>query len=424
MGASSSNAALAESVRAFVLKGFHPTFGHARQAGAHDAVWQRMRDAGSRLWLDTGDIEEAAGLWVKQFDALTTNNTLLNKEVQKGLYDRLVREAASVVRAAAPGIGRDDLLLELAFILNAYHALRLVERFDAMVSVELHTGLAHDVERSVAYGQRYFAICPERFIVKIPLTPAGFFSARKLGAAGIPINFTLGYSARQNYLAALLARPVYVNVFLGRLNAFVKDHGLGDGENVGEKAVLATQRALLDLRAHGRSKTQLIGASIRSGDQVRAIAGVDVLTMPPAAAAQFRKSGAEGAVVSRVADDPAVALAAGMRLQDFGAPTLWELAPEFRRCADTFAAGNVEAAGPDELCRHFEKAGIGNLFPRWSPEQHATIAADGKIPKFATWSEPLKAGAIGLDALMNASGLHSFAKDQKALDDRVIAQLA
>src|SRR5439155_10000355 len=129
--------------------------------------------------------------------------------------DNLVAEAAAVVRGAAPGISPKDLILEIAFILNAHHGLRLVERFDAMVSVELHTDLAGDVERTVAYGKRYIAICPERFYVKVPLTPAGLLSARQLIAAGVPINFTLGFSARQNYLAALLTKPTFVNVFLG-----------------------------------------------------------------------------------------------------------------------------------------------------------------------------------------------------------------
>ena len=37
---------------------------------------------GSELWLDTGDIEAAAEPWTEEFTALTTNNTLLNAEVQ------------------------------------------------------------------------------------------------------------------------------------------------------------------------------------------------------------------------------------------------------------------------------------------------------------------------------------------------------
>jgi transaldolase len=253
-------------------------------------IWQKVRALGTRLWLDTGDIDEADALWCCEFEALTTNNTLLNKEIQKGLYDDLVREAAEAIRRTVPQIDERELVLEIAFVLNARHALRLVERFDAHVSVELHTDLGHDVERSVAYGRRYFDICPERFYVKVPLTPAGLLAARKLGQEGVPVNFTLGFSARQNYAIAMLAQPRFVNVFMGRLNAFVADNGLGDGRNIGEKATLATQRMLVELRDARRTRSLLIGASVREGAQVAALAGLDVLTMPPKAAAQYETS--------------------------------------------------------------------------------------------------------------------------------------
>ena len=139
----------------------------------------------------------------------------------------------------------------MAFILNATHGLRLVERFDAHVSVEEHTDLAHDLEQSVEYARRYYAICPERFYVKIPFTPAGLLATRRVRQEGIPVNHTLGFSARQNYVITRLALPTFVNVFLGRLNSFIADNGLGSGDYVGEKATLASQQA--DPLAPGRA---------------------------------------------------------------------------------------------------------------------------------------------------------------------------
>ena len=40
------------------------------------------------------------------------------------------------------------------------------------------------------------------------------------------------------------ARPKFANVFMGRNGGFVKNNGWGTGENVGEKATLASQRTL------------------------------------------------------------------------------------------------------------------------------------------------------------------------------------
>jgi transaldolase len=409
---------LESSVQAFAREGFTHQFGKPAVAAKDDPEWRKLRDTGTRLWLDTGDIDEAGKLWNSSFDALTTNNTLLNKEIQKGIYDDLVAKAARVVLDAAPKISEQDLVLEIAFFLNAHHALRLVDRFDANVSVELHTDLSNDVDRTVAYGKRYFAICPERFYVKVPLTPAGYLGARKLVQAGIPINFTLGFSARHNYVAALLTKPDYVNVFLGRLNSVVADNKLGDGHNVGEKATLATQRELLDLRKTGRVKTKLIAASIRSGEQIGALAGVDVFTMPTKAAAEYRAKPLPK-VTSQVANNPDVPLASGVTLAQFNAETLWTVPQKFKDAVDQLLEQNLDALQPADLQTHFEKSGFPDFLPRWSAADTQTATKDGKVPVYATWKDRLAGGKVGLDALMNLSAFYSFATDQKALDDRI-----
>jgi hypothetical protein len=153
---------LESSVQAFAREGFTHQFGKSAVAVKDDPEWRKVHDTGTRLWLDTGDIDEAGKLWNSSFDALTTNNTLLNKEIQKGIYDDLVAKAARVVLDASPKISQQDLVLEIAFILNAHHALRLVDKFDANVSVELHTVLREGAsharrlsERAPARRRRY-----------------------------------------------------------------------------------------------------------------------------------------------------------------------------------------------------------------------------------------------------------------------------
>jgi len=192
---------LARRMQDLARHGVH--FGADRIPAPDQPWWRSLATTGTRPWLDTGDLEAAGASWCSSFTALTTNNSLLNKEVQKGLYDALIGEAASTVR----DLPADDQVIELAFLLNARHGLRLASRFGGRVSVELHTGLADDVERSLSYARRLFAICPEHFIIKIPLTPAGLLATRRLRAEGIPVNFTLGFSARQNLIAAACASP-------------------------------------------------------------------------------------------------------------------------------------------------------------------------------------------------------------------------
>jgi len=410
--------AVAAVTHSISRKGFSHEFGRPEVELKQKPVWRKVRDLGTRLWLDTGDIEEAKKLWCSEFEALTTNNTLLNKEIQKGIYDDLVREAADVIRKAAPDIDEKELILEIAFVLNAHHALKLVETFDAWVSVELHTDLAHDLERTVTYGKRYFDICPERFYIKVPLTPAGFLATHKLGRLSVPVNFTLGFSARQNYLAALLAQPAFVNVFLGRLNAFVADNSLGDGKNVGEKATLTTQRELLELREAKRTHSLLIAASMREGAQVPILGAVDVYTMPPKVAAQY-ESAPRDELYRQIEQDPTVSLAEGITLEDFRAQTLWDVSEPFKKAVDRLLEKDIETHTPEAVRKHFADAGFSDFLPDWSESDISMAATDGKIPVFQNWKDRLNHGQVGLDALMNLSAFCSFATDQKALDDRI-----
>lgn len=389
------------------------------EAGSHP-LWTRMREIGTELWLDTGDMDQAAALWSAEFTALTTNNTLLNKEIQKGLYDDWIPQAAAAAREDQPGLGDQDLVLEVAFALNARHGLRLVQRFGAYVSVELHTDLAHDVERSVAYGKRYHALCPDRFIVKVPLTPSGLIAARQLSDAGIPVNFTLGFSARQNYLIASVAQPAWVNVFMGRLNAYVADEGLGDGNWVGERATVASQAAVAERRQSLGTRTAQIGASMRVGEQVATLAGLDVYTMPCGVAEGFLASKpAPEQLANQMQADYQPTWADGVDPEREGLNDLWQLGEGLKTACAELARQDLAQTAPDTVVATLNQHGQGSLFPALDEAGHERIRAEGKLPKRASWQEAIANGSAGLDALLTLAGLYAFAKDQSDLDERI-----
>ena len=412
---------LAAAVHAFVTDSFSPRFGELAETFESHPTWARLRELGTELWLDTGSLEDASRLWTREMSALTTNNALLNQEVQKGLYDDLIAQAATVLEPF--GLSPRERVLEIAFILNARHGLRLVETFDACVSVEEHTDLANDVAAIVATARRYHAICPERFIIKIPLTPAGVLGTRLAAAEGIRINHTLGFSARQNYVVAHLARPAYVNVFLGRDGAFAADNGLGDGAGVGEMATLASQAMLAQLRKSHGIPTRQIGASIRSGEQVRDLAGLDVLTVPPKAAQGLLDLEVPpDQLGDRTRDFPELSL--GPDAEAAGLPSLWNIDSALITCVDALAEEDLDRFTPDDVVSYFADRGCGDVFPRWTDEQRATSAAEGKIPSLDNWRASLATGAVGLDALLNLAGLHAFAAAQQDMDNRVASVLA
>jgi transaldolase len=410
----------AKQIAAFCLEGHSAPSKTLRAGLPSSPLWAAVAKTGTALWLDTGDVEATQKLWTKEFAALTTNNTLLNKEVQKGLYDQLVPRAAKLLRQAIAGVGDAQLVQEIAFILNAAHGLKLVRTFDADVSVELHTDVAQDVEASYRYGKRFHAICPDRFIVKVPLTPAGLFAARRLSKDGIRLNFTLGFSARQNWLIALVARPWWCNVFMGRLNAFVIDRGLGNGENVGEKATLSSQRLLREVNKTHNLNVKQIGASIRSGKQVGDLAGLDTLTIPTAAAAEFvQLNPSPASIRDRTADDPKVTFKAGIDAARDGFDVLWNQGGKMRDAMTALAKQSIDAMNADTLRAFLRDHGVPGLFPEFSADDIAAIVKDGKIPSYERWSARARQGATDWDGVFTESALQSFAVDQKALDDRI-----
>jgi transaldolase len=380
--------------------------------GKDHPLWSNLRDLGTELWLDTGDMDAAAAEWGPAFTALTTNNTLLNREVQKGIYDDLIKEASAIVS----DLPKADQIKEIGFILNARHGLRLAQRFGAWVSVELHTDLSHDLEGIVSYGERFAEIDPDHFIVKVPLTPTGLIGARRLRDQGIRINFTLGFSARQNVFAAEIARPNYVNVFLGRLNAFVSDNELGSGDNVGERASLASQAAVASVSEGWEEPVRQIAASMRNGRQVASLAGMDVFTMPTKVASEAREKLSPPLQSMREAEYP-VSLYSGVDADAVRLERLWGVRAEEMQLAQ--ALGERPPARGEDIVTACEGAGITDLFPRMSDDELQQIASDGKIPDLSAWNERIREGTVAVDALMNLSGLASFSADQRELDQRI-----
>lgn len=407
-------------VQRVVQEGFPPFDKGLIGEFPRNSLWRRMRALGTQLWLDTEDVDESQSLWVEEFSGLTTNNSLLNKQVQRGLYDGFIASAAGKVRKASPGIGEDAVVRELAFALNARHGLRLVRLFGAEVSVELHTDLADDVEATVEFGRRMHAICPERFIVKIPLTAAGLLAARKLSKRNVAVNLTLGFSARQNLMVCYLARPRFCNVFLGRLNQVAADNQFGTGEFVGDRALAASQRIIRRLRQISGVATRQIAASLRNGDQIRDLAGVDVLTMPPSVARAFLEMNLSPNDLSTgIERDFRPVWAEGRAPKRFGFENLWDVPEELIELMKDITGNGVNRYDGPALQREMAIRGFGDLLPAWTEQDRARARQAGKIPRLSDWAEQLTAGKVGLDALMTLHGLERFAADQKAMDDRI-----
>ncbi len=403
------NQELTQSIKEFVKDGINL---NNPITAIQNNFWKALAETGTEIWLDTGDIDEASALWCSEMTALTTNNTLLNKEIQKGIYDKLIVEANELLSQ----LDINERIIEIAFILNARHALKLVERFGGKVSVELHTDMANDIERSVWCAERFYDICPTNFIIKIPLTPSGYIATRNIREKGIPVNFTLNFSARQNLIAAVFSKPSYVNIFLGRQNAFIETNGLGDGKMIGEKSTLASQRIVAEYSKNNPGVTRQIAASMRDASQIASLAGVDVYTIPTAVA-KNAVSQQEPLFQNNRDKDYAVHMNEGIDLRKLKIEKLWNCTEIEHRFAHDL--DNNPPASAKEFIDRSYATGLADLFPVLSENDKKQISADGKIPVYKNWEERIADDSVSIDALLNAAGLASFTEDQKALDDRI-----
>lgn len=397
---------LKEKIRSFISEGVS----EKRVEAKPDPFWQNLIKAGTELWLDTGDMDEAAGIWSAEMTALTTNNTLLNKEIQKGIYDEYILHAKEIVKA----LPVEKQIIEIAFILNARHGLRLAKKFGGLVSVELHTDTAHDVEAAVEYGKRYHSICPDQFIVKVPYTAAGLIAARKLGMSGVKINLTLEFSARQNIMVAVISKPDYLNVFLGRVGAYFHNNGLGSGSGAGERAVLESQRWINHLSKNEKQSSRLIAASLRSYRQLEDLAGVDVFTMPVKLAVEG-KANLKGNFKSRLEEIYKVDM--NQEAVKYFPEKLWEVTEKELNLAKSIERNMPE--DENDLIDRMHKAGCGDMFPYFSDSDKMQIYEDGKIPNHEHWAGRIITGELSIDTLLNLAGLASFEKDQAQLDERI-----
>ncbi|MHB1458226.1 MAG: transaldolase family protein [Armatimonadota bacterium] len=374
-------------------------------------VW--LRQAGSLIWLDTGDASAAEKVWSDEATALTTNNTLVNAWVKTGIVDEVIPNAAKEIRSLVPNISEQELIYEIGFLLNAKLALSLVQKFGVHVSVELHPDMAFDIMGTLAFARRYYAINPEHFFVKVPMTEDGLVSVRTLSKEQIPVNFTIGFSARQNYLAARFANPSYVNVFLGRLNSVVEANSLGSSQNIGERATLASDEMIKNLRESGAAKTNQIAASIRSGGQVAALAGIDVLTIPPKSAGEYLALDMKHDDMSYTNwRDLPIQLQPNGPVQPHDFDLLWEIEEKFISYVnDVVKHADTIMNGYDlkQLANQHEV----NLFHDWTVEERKMIREQGKIPQTANWP------GIALDTLMSMAALESFTQDQIEVDTRI-----
>ncbi len=185
-----------------------------------------------KIFVDTADLDEIRELasW-GIIDGVTTNPTLVARSGYS--FKEIVNEIFNIV--------------------------------DGPISLEAVSTKAEDIVKEA----KELAKIHKNVVVKIPMTPDGLRSVKKLGKDGVKTNVTLTFSANQALLAAK-AGATYVSPFIGRL------------DDIGHDGMQVV-RDIIKIFQNYDFKTEVIVASIRHPLHVIEAAknGAHVATIPP-----------------------------------------------------------------------------------------------------------------------------------------------
>jgi len=237
---------------------------------------------------DTGDFESVRAL--RPTDA-TTNPSLILKAVQKDSYRPLLDKTLADHASASVDDIVDRLLIAFGKEILAIVPGRVSTEVDARLSFDT-VGTIDKARRLIGlYAQT--GIPRERVLIKIASTWEGIQAARALQAEGIACNLTLLFSLPQA-LACAQAGAQLISPFVGRIYDWYKKAAgsqWNEAENAGsaDPGVQSVQRIYTYYKAHG-IRTEIMGASFRNIDQIRALAGCDLLTISPELLGQLAES--------------------------------------------------------------------------------------------------------------------------------------
>lgn len=229
---------------------------------------------------DTGDIES-----IKKYrpEDATTNPSLILAAIDNPAYRHLVDNA--VEHSQKHGKSSHEqacLLIDKLFVNFGAEILKIVP---GRVSTEVDARLSFDVEGSIHKAQTLIKMYEdlgfsrERILIKLASTWEGGLAAKELEKMGIHCNMTLLFSLPQAIHCAE-SNATLISPFVGRILDWYKAHEKKDYPAAEDPGVLSV-RQIYDYFKKFGYKTQVMGASFRSKEEVLELAGCDLLTIGP-----------------------------------------------------------------------------------------------------------------------------------------------
>ncbi|KAK1223614.1 sedoheptulose-7-phosphate:D-glyceraldehyde-3- phosphate transaldolase [Marasmius sp. AFHP31] len=249
-----------------------------------------LKQTGTVVVSDSGDFES---IDVYKPQDATTNPSLILAAANKSGYSRLIDTAVKVAKEKGGSLDKQvDAAMDRLLIEFGKEILAIIP---GRVSTEVDARLSFDKEATKAKAKELIAlyesvgIKKERILIKIASTWEGIQAARELERDdGIHCNLTLLFGFGQA-VACAEAGVTLISPFVGRILDWHKKQTGKNYEGDEDPGVQSVKKIFNYYKQHGY-KTIVMGASFRNTGEIKALAGVDFLTISPALLEELKKS--------------------------------------------------------------------------------------------------------------------------------------
>lgn len=236
---------------------------------------------------DTGDLKA-----IQQFRPLdaTTNPSLITAAAKQAENKALIVEAyQQAKREAYQGAALIERTID---ILTVKLGVEILKSIDGRVSTEVDAALSYDTAATIAKAKELLALYQaygvdqQRILIKIASTWQGIQAAKQLESEGVHCNLTLLFGMHQAKACAD-AKVTLISPFVGRILDWYKKAEQVDHYPIAQDPGVLSVKQIYQYYKQHQIKTEVMGASFRSIEQVLGLAGCDLLTVAPSLLAEL-----------------------------------------------------------------------------------------------------------------------------------------
>ena len=238
----------------------------------------------------------------------TTNPSLITAAAQQTENKVLIEDAFQ--QAKSEGYSGDVLVERAIDILTVKFGVEILKLIKGRVSTEVDAALSYDTDATIAKAKELLALYQtygieqDRILIKIAATWQGIQAAKALEAEGIHCNLTLLFGLPQAQACAE-AGVTLISPFVGRILDWYKKAEKVEHYPIDKDPGVLSVKQIYHFYKQNCIKTEIMGASFRSIEQVLGLAGCDLLTIAPNLLAELEQDQRE--VVTQLSDDHAQA---------------------------------------------------------------------------------------------------------------------